>query len=96
MGGSVIGVVLGLVAGGLGGFVLGRRLKCRDRGWYWLASSGCFFFGVALIFYGALSGAGLLAGTGVGLVTGGLNGIKYGAGRLSEWRGECGPPYPGS
>jgi hypothetical protein len=90
---SILGGVGGLMIGGLGGFYLGRWLRCRRRWWYWGASAACLLLGVGFIFMGQAPGFGIMAGLGIGFVTGGLNGIKYGAGRLREWRGGCGGPF---
>jgi hypothetical protein len=92
--GALMGAIIGLAAGGAGGFFLGRWLRCRARFWYWTASVACLVVGVVLIYLGQMGGLGYVAGGGLGLLTGGLNGIKYGTGRLSEWRGEgCGDPF---
>ena len=85
---SVVGGGFGLGLGAVSGYMLGRWLRCRGRLAYWSASAAFLIGGVILIFLGHHVGAGLMAGGGVGLVTGGLNGVKYGAGKMREWRGD--------
>jgi hypothetical protein len=91
---AVIGLVLGLGVGLGVGFVLGRRLRPCRRGMFWLASGGSVLLGILVVFFGQIVGATLLSGGGIGIMTGGLNGIRWGFGRLTDGRNQV-PVAPG-
>lgn len=82
---TVIGASMGLF-GGVGlGFVLGRRFRAgRRRGAFWAASGGSILVGAAVVVLGQMFGTSFIVGAGLGLVTGGLNGLRWGMGRLSD------------
>jgi hypothetical protein len=75
--GRLVGIVLGLAAGGFAGFALGGRFRGRPRA-YWtmnvVAVLGC----AALDYAGLASGRYWLAYSAVGLMGGMITGLKYG------------------
>lgn len=81
---ALVGAMVGLAVGGAVGFALGRRLRDRPRRMFWIASSASLLLGMLVIFVGEVAGLEVLTGGGVGLMTGGLNGIRWGFGRLSD------------
>ena len=82
---AAIGAGIGLAGGIAAGFVLGRRFRahCR-RGAFWVASGGSIVLGVIVVLLGEIAGLTFIAGAGVGLVTGGVNGLRWGMGRLGD------------
>jgi urocanate hydratase len=78
IGGGLVGFVGGLAAG----VVVGRILVPRGSWAYWLANVVVFASGVALAMYGLQVGASWLYIGGVGLIGGGMTGLKYGYGRV--------------
>jgi hypothetical protein len=80
-----VGAFSGILAGGVIGFFLGRRLREQGaRRRFWAASGVSLAIGMSVIFIGELVGVDFLTGAGVGLMTGGLNGLRWGMGRLSD------------
>jgi hypothetical protein len=80
-----VGAFIGLAGAGVGGFMLGRRFReTRSRRLFWLSCVLSFVFGVIFIFLGEMARIGFLAGGGVGFITGGLNGLRWGMGRLDD------------
>lgn len=88
MSGEIVGfggALLGIAAGGLVGFSLGRRYRARcARGRFWVASVLSVLLGMVVMFGGYVSRTLFISGAGVGLMTGGLNGLRWGMGRLSD------------
>ncbi len=82
--GAVTGAVLGLVASGAAGYLIGRSLRPCRRAWFWVASIVSLLLGGIFVLIGSVAGLGFLSGGGIGVMTGGLNGIRWGFGRLSD------------
>lgn len=82
---AIAGAILGLAAAGFAGYTLGRRyrLACARRR-FWIASGISVALGVGVTFIGVLTSVAFVSGAGVGLLTGGLNGLRWGMGRLSD------------
>jgi hypothetical protein len=76
--GAVAGFAIG-VAAGLG---VGRALGLRSSWAFWLANAGAFAIGVAVAVYGLWLDASWVYLGGVGIVGGGMTGLKYGSGRV--------------
>ena len=92
---AAIGAVVGLVGGGTVGLLLGRRFRATcARGAFWAASGASVAVGVLIIFLGEVASLSLLAGAGVGLITGGLNGLRWGMGKLSDVPRKAKPQAP--
>ncbi|HEY3318427.1 MAG TPA: hypothetical protein VGK50_08400 [Coriobacteriia bacterium] len=82
---AVSGAVVGLAAGGFVGFTLGRRYRLTSsRGRFWVASAVSLVVGMVVIFAGLVTSLSFVSGSGVGLITGSLNGLRWGMGRLSD------------
>jgi hypothetical protein len=82
---GLAGAIVGLVGAGIGGFYLGRRFRlAQSRRLFWVWSILSLAIGMLVIFVGEMIQIAFLAGAGVGLITGGLNGLRWGMGRLSD------------
>lgn len=82
-----LGGLLGLAGGILLGLRWGSRLAGGSTGKYWRANAVLFFSGMLLAFAGDVLGSAFLWGVGVGVMGGGVTGLKYGFGRsVGIWR----------
>ncbi len=82
---ALSGAIVGLVGGGFVGYALGRRYRTAcARGRFWVASVLSVLLGMGVMFLGLVTSVSFVAGGGVGLMTGGLNGLRWGMGRLSD------------
>ena len=87
--------VLGLVAGGVAGLAggvfvglrWGARLREQPTSRYWAANAAMLIAGMLVSFGGSVWGIPAFWTGGVGLMAGGLTGLKYGLGRsVGLWR----------
>lgn len=82
---TIVGALSGVIGGTVLGYLIGRRFRIvKARKQFWAASGVSLVLGMFVIFIGELIGVDLIAGFGVGLMTGGLNGLRWGMGRLSD------------
>lgn len=86
--GSVLGALGGLVAGGVAGGAFGRWARGRGRALFWVGAAVMLACGMALAYVGYVRAADWLSGFGVGVMGGGLTGVKYGVGLPRLWRGD--------
>jgi hypothetical protein len=77
-----LGGVAGLVGGMFAGLALGGIARTRPNWVFWLIGAGIVLGGVVVTTLGQAVGLLAMAALGVGLVGGGLTGLKYGAGRV--------------
>ena len=86
---------VGLFAGGIVGLVLainvglkwGESLRDRPSWRYWSANGVVMMAGIFAVFVGVAMDLGFLWTGGVGLMGGGITGLKYGYGRsIGLWR----------
>ncbi|MDZ4180659.1 MAG: hypothetical protein U1E29_15750 [Coriobacteriia bacterium] len=77
-----LGGVAGLVGGVFAGLSLGGVARSRPTWVFWLIGIGIVLGGVVITTLGQAAGLLVVAVLGVGLVGGGLTGLKYGAGRV--------------
>lgn len=71
-----------MVGGMFAGLSLGGRVRSRPGYAFWSVAGGVLATGVVVATIGQALGSLGLAVAGVGLVGGGLTGLKYGAGRV--------------
>ena len=84
-----VGIVVGLALGGLGGLKVGAVLTNRPV-WFWVVVAALFVVAVLLTGQALTTGAMWLAGATLGVLAGGLTGLKYG--RDVELRSLLTPP----
>jgi hypothetical protein len=84
-----LGIVVGLVLGFLAGLKAGAVLMHRPV-WFWLGVGVLFVAAVLVTGEALLAGAMWMAGAALGVLTGGLTGLKYG--RDAELRSLITPP----
>lgn len=77
-----VGGIAGLVGGMFAGLALGGVARSRPNWVFWLIGVGIVFGGVVITTLGQAVGLVPVAVLGVGLLGGGLTGLKYGAGRV--------------
>ncbi len=78
----VVGAVLGIGGGAGVGFALGRFVAPKAAWWFWTAAVLLAIAGVGIAFLGLQVGTDALFVAGVGVIGGGLTGVKYGAHRV--------------
>jgi hypothetical protein len=83
---AVLGAVAGLAVGLFAGVRIGRRLRAHRVWRFWLTCVISLLVGTALIYVGEMDRLPLLAGVGVGLAAGALNGVRWGYGSLATHR----------
>jgi hypothetical protein len=84
-----LGIVIGLAAGGFGGFKAGSALTSRPAT-FWVVVGLLFAVAVVTMTQALRTDALWLAGTALGALAGGLTGLKYG--RDVELRSLLTPP----
>jgi hypothetical protein len=85
--GLVLGGAVGLGGGIAGGLAWGERLKEQPSWRYWSANGIVMMAGMFLVFAGTAFGVGFVWTAGVGLMGGGVTGLKYGYGKsVGLWR----------
>ncbi len=84
---SVIGGLVGIVGSMWLGLVWGERLRPRRRWRYWAANAVMLFAGMTITFVGLRFELFWIAVAGVGVMGGGLTGLKYGLGEsVGIWK----------
>ena len=77
----------GLLAGISGGLRWGKSLRDRSEARYWLANAAVMLGGTLVVFVSFYAGQRWLAGAGIGVMAGGITGLKYGLGKtVGLWR----------
>jgi hypothetical protein len=78
---------------GVAGYLIGVRLRTRRPWLYWAANVVVVLLGAAVIAAGTLMGSDAAWLAGLGVIAGGLTGLKYGLGRVvAQWRAQAGTP----
>jgi uncharacterized protein YcfJ len=72
-----VGLVAGLAAGGFAGFKVGSRVTGR-RARFWLIAVALLVGSTVVLAYALRIDAMWLTGTALGILAGGLTGLKYG------------------
>lgn len=72
--------VVGIAVGAFGGFVAGRAARRRGAWRTWALAAAVLLIGIAFASYGQIAQIPLLWSWAMGLIAGGLTGLKYGRG----------------
>lgn len=83
----VLGGLAGLVGSILGGLKWGELLRAKQRWRYWFANLLVMALGSYLAYSGLVGGRAWLSAAGLGIMGGGITGLKYGLGvSAGVWR----------
>ena len=83
----LVGGIAGMAAGVFGGLKWGESLREKSNAAYWFANLLVMAAGMAVVFGGSVIAWPAVAVSGVGLMGGGVTGLKYGLGRsVGVWR----------
>ena len=72
--------VAGIAVGALGGFLSGRAVRARRAWLTWALAAAILLVGIAFASYGQITQTRLAWSWAMGLIAGGLTGLKYGHG----------------
>ncbi len=75
----VLGGLVGIGVGAGAGFAIGRALESRHAAYFWVTAVLFVAAGVGLAYAGLRNESDAVFVAGVGLIGGGLTGLKYGA-----------------
>lgn len=78
----VVGAIAGIGGGAFAGVKVGHALIDRPSWWFWAIAAVTLSAGVALSFAGLQMESDPVFVAGVGVIAGGLTGLKYGARRV--------------
>lgn len=78
----VVGALVGIGGGAALGMWIGKLISSRPQWWFWLLSVVMLSLGMGVAFLGLQIDTDAVFVAGVGLIGGGLTGLKYGARRV--------------
>jgi hypothetical protein len=82
-----LGGAAGLAGGFAAGFKVGERLRAKPSWRYWAFNAAVMVLGVTIVFLGTVYAVPFLWSGGIGLMGGGVTGLKYGYGKsVGLWR----------
>ncbi len=79
---ALLGASLGFLAGIAVGLWAGRRVRDKHQAWYWSLNALFLVVGLVVDVAGLTLGLSFVAFFGLGLIPGGITGLKYGYGRI--------------
>ena len=83
----VLGGLAGVVGGIFAGLKWGEALRDKPQAAYWMANAAMMIGGIAVVFAGNLAGLVGVTIAGIGVMGGGVTGLKYGLGKtVGVWR----------
>jgi hypothetical protein len=78
----LVSAVAAAAIAGFAGYRAGVALRVRPGWWYWAANAGVTLLGIAVTIAGLMTANELVWWFGLGVIAGGLTGLKYGLARV--------------